>query len=188
MNNHTTLATRLLVAMPGLKDSFFHRSVVLVCEHDSKGAMGLVINRPLDRTVDDVLSHFSLSITQARRDISILSGGPLHTDRGFIVHRGAHQQWDPSVQISRDVAVTTSADALQALMHEDSAERAFIAIGHAQWSAGQLEQELTQHYWLCAPADSSIMFDVDVHDRWNAAMALAGVDNHHYLSKKVGYA
>lgn len=172
----TPLAGRLLIALPALADPNFARSLVLVCQHDGDGAMGLVVNRAAEYTLGDVLGQMGI---QYREDAlgahPVLAGGPVHPERGFVLHDG-EGGWDSSLQIRPGLHVTTSRDVLEAIARGEGPERAAVALGCAGWGGGQLDFELTEDSWLTAPADSELLFALPLEARWQAAAGRIGVD------------
>lgn len=171
-----SLAGQLLVAMPALADYNFTRSVTLVCEHNEHGALGVVVNRPLDMTVDEVLHQFGLATTDAAvASAHVFHGGPVQTERGFVIHDG-ERDYDGTLRVGPDLAVTTSRDVLAAMATGAGPSHTLVALGYAGWAGGQLEQEMAENSWLSVPVDAAILFDVAAADRWTAAAALLGVD------------
>jgi putative transcriptional regulator len=172
----TPLANQLLIAMPALSDPHFARGVALVCQHDAEGAMGVVVNRPSEYTLGDVLEQMGIETgDEGLRGRLVLSGGPVHPERGFVVHDG-NGQWDSSLPIADNLHVTTSRDILEAMARGTGPEHALVALGCAGWGAGQLEQELIEDSWLTAPADTRLLFGTPLEARWQAAAGLIGVD------------
>jgi len=171
------LNNQLLVAMPSLADPNFSHSVTLVCEHNERGALGLVINRPLDMRMSEVLDQLSLATEDARlRDMAVLGGGPVQRDRGFVLHRPGHQSWESTMQVSETLHVTTSRDVLASMAKGDGPAHAVIALGYAGWEAGQLDEELLQNAWLTVPCDDSLIFELPFEQRWHAAARLLGIE------------
>jgi putative transcriptional regulator len=165
-----------LIAMPALEDPNFHRSVTLVCQHDASGAMGIVINRAADYTLGELLDQLSLPTDDPRvAGLPIVSGGPVHPDRGFVLHDDP-REWNSTLRFGRGLAVTTSRDILAAMARGDGPRNALVALGYAGWTAGQLEEELAQNSWLTVPADQGIVFTTPLEDRWQAAASALGVD------------
>lgn len=170
------LSNQLLIAMPAMVDPNFSQTVTLICEHSSKGALGLVLNRPLPMKLSDVFEQLSLDAADARiGQQPVLRGGPVQTDRGFVVHRQGGS-WDSTLKVSEQIQVTTSRDILAAMARGDGPPNAFIALGYAGWDAGQLEQEILANAWLSAPADDEVIFNLPFEDRWQAAGRLLGID------------
>ncbi len=181
-----SLAHHLLIAMPSLTEPHFQRSVTFLCEHNEKGAMGIVINRPLTLTEAELFEHLSIALTPQDPIRHVLAGGPVQTDRGFVLHR-PFGEWLSTWHVSDDVEITTSRDVLQAMAKGDGPPDAFIALGYAGWGPGQLEKELTENAWLTVPASAHIVFDVPVDQRWNEAARLLGI-NPAFLSSEIGHA
>jgi putative transcriptional regulator len=183
----TYLTNQFLIAMPGMEDPNFAQTVTLVCDHGEQGALGIVINRPLGMDLGDVFAQLGLDASQSRVSSQpVLHGGPVQTDRGFVLHSPG-PRWESTLQISDRLQVTTSRDILDALASGGGPERAVIALGYAGWEAGQLEDEVAQNAWLTAPADESLLFDVPAEDRWQAAGRLLGINLLH-LSSDAGHA
>lgn len=174
----TSLTNHLLIALPALDDPHFARSVALVCQHDAQGAMGLVVNRPSDYTVGEVLQQMQLETRdEALRNRVVLSGGPVHAERGFVLHDG-EREWDASLRIAEGLYLTTSRDVLEAMAAGNGPANAVLALGCAGWGAGQLEFELGENSWLTAPADHELLFSLPLEARWLAAGGRIGVDMH----------
>lgn len=173
----SSFTNQLLVAMPSLADPNFAQSVTLICEHSiDRGALGIVVNKPLPMKLADVLSQMKLEPLNERiGERAVLRGGPVHTDRGFVLHRPGGD-WDSSHQVSGLIQVTTSRDVLAAMANGEGPDDAFIALGYAGWESGQLEREMLDNAWLSIPADENIVFDLPYEDRWPAVWRLLGVD------------
>ena len=181
------LTNQFLIAMPALQDPNFHRTVTYLCAHNNEGAMGIVINRPLDLNLGDVLDHMSIEVDNIQvNDMMVLQGGPVQRDRGFVIHEPAGE-WDAVLTVGDDIGVATSRDILTAVAHGDGPKRAVVALGYAGWGAGQLEHEVLQNAWLSGPADSSIIFDLPYEERYKSAARLLGVDLDR-LSGEAGHA
>ena len=176
MDSPDTLANQLLIALPALGDPQFARSVTLVCQHDAEGAMGVMVNRPSEYTLGDVLQQMGIDCPdEALRARPVLAGGPVHPERGFVLHDGGGE-WDSTLPITDTLAVTTSRDVLEAIAGGDGPAHAIVALGCAGWGAGQLEQELIENSWLTAPADAELLFALPLEARWQAAAGRIGVD------------
>lgn len=171
------LHNQFLVAMPSLADPNFAQTVTLICEHNARGALGIVLNRPLSMRLGDVFEQLDLPRhDQSGADQRILRGGPVQGDRGFVLHvpKG---EWDSTLKVSDSLHVTTSRDILVAMAGGQGPRQTVMALGYAGWEAGQLEDEIRSNAWLNVPADdSSIIFDVPFEQRWHAAARLLGVD------------
>lgn len=175
----TPLANQLLIALPSLEESAFSRSVALVCQHDDDGAMGIVVNRASEYTLGEVLGQMSITGgSDALRTRVVLAGGPVHPERGFVLHDGG-RQWESTLEITGDLFLTTSRDILEAMAKDEGPQNAVVALGCAGWDAGQLEQELTDNDWLTAPADAELLFTLPLETRWEAAAGRIGVDFAH---------
>jgi len=181
------LTNQFLVAMPGMADPNFAQTVTLVCEHSAQGALGIVINRPLAMTLGEVFEQLGLDPSGSRvAGDSVLQGGPVQTDRGFVLHSPG-PRWESTLEISERLHLTTSRDVLDALARGDGPAEAVIALGYAGWDAGQLDAEVAENAWLTVPADERLLFETPVADRWEAAGRLLGVNLLH-LSSDAGHA
>ena len=181
------LTDHFLIAMPAMGDPNFDRTVTFICEHNEDGALGLVINRPMDLTLGEIFSQMSLDCDdQEISALPVLQGGPVQVERGFVIH-GSERGWNSTLAVSDTVAVTTSRDVLEAMAAGDGPERALVAIGYAGWGAGQLEAEMAANAWLTVPANTEILFDIPFEKRWRAAAALIGIDLD-LLSTEAGHA
>ncbi|MGR8921725.1 MAG: YqgE/AlgH family protein [Gammaproteobacteria bacterium] len=170
------LTNHFLIAMPTLADPNFVQTVTYICAHNDEGAMGIVINRPLELDLGEVLSQMELVSDDP--DITarpVYQGGPVHTDRGFVLHRPA-QDWNSTIRVTDDVGVSTSRDILEAIAGGGGPDDTLVALGYAGWGAGQLEQEMAQNAWLSGPADHAIIFRTPAEQRWQEAADLIGVD------------
>lgn len=183
-----TLENHFLIAMPTLLDPFFRRTVTYICEHSAEGAMGLIINHPIDINVGDLLSKIDIDTSGDNKAFpnSVYSGGPVQTDRGFVLHSPQHG-WNSSLQLSQQIMVTTSKDILEAIASNNSPEKFIITLGYSGWTAGQLEEELAQNSWLTIPADPDLLFDTPANQRWEKAAERLGIDMRQ-VSSDVGHA
>lgn len=172
----TYLTGHLLIAMPAMADPNFVRSVTYICEHTDQGALGIVINRPLEMALGEVFQQLALEGAPAAvADQPVLRGGPVQGERGFVLHEPAGK-WDSTVEVSAFVHLTTSQDILAALARGTGPKRALMALGYAGWGAGQLETEIGANAWLSVPATPAIVFDTPFEARWAAAARLLGID------------
>lgn len=170
------LTNQLLIAMPAMGDANFSRSVTLVCDHSERGALGLIVNKPLTMRMGEIFEQLEIELPDAEvRDRPVLRGGPMQTDRGFVVHR-AGGNWDSTLKVSDTIHVTTSRDILAAIARGEGPQEAVVALGYAGWDSGQLEEEIRANAWLCAPVDAQIIFDLPYESRWQAAGKLLGVE------------
>ena len=176
MAGGTFLTDQFLIAMPAMTDSNFSQTVTYIWEHNPEGALGIIINRPLQMKLADVFEQLKMPTpTESVGQQSVLQGGPVQTDRGFVLHYSGGQ-WEHTRAVSSRIQVTTSPDILDAMARGNGPETALVALGYAGWSAGQLEQELAQNAWLTVAADERIIFDTPYEQRWLAAGRLLGID------------
>ncbi len=138
--------------------------------------MGIVINHPLDLSLDEIFHHLDIADIDHPHDDHILAGGPMQMDRGFVLHRSADSHWESTIRVSEQIALTTSQDILTAIAHNEGPRDSLVALGYAGWGAGQLELELADNAWLTTPADSDIMFNTPIEHRAKAAAAKLGFD------------
>ena len=170
------LTHHFLIAMPSMADPYFAKSLTYVCEHNEQGALGVVINRPIDMTLQALFER--LSLTLKHKDLSdapIYFGGPVQTDRGFVLHEPAGN-WQSTLRVGDAIGLTTSKDILEAVGRGEGPQKLLVTLGYAGWSAGQLEHELGQNAWLTVEAKDAIIFDLPSEERLPAAMELLGVD------------
>ncbi|QYR53464.1 YqgE/AlgH family protein [Lysobacter soyae] len=176
MSNTASLANQLLVAVPSLDDPAFSQSVALVCQHDSNGAMALVVNRPSDMLMGELLQQIEVRTeNETLRMHHVLQGGPVHIERGFVLHAG-EAAWESSVALGNGLALTTSRDILESIANGTGPEQSLIALGYASWAPGQLEQELADNSWIVVNADKQLLFEVPIEDRWRTATGRLGFD------------
>ena len=168
---------QLLIAMPGIGDPRFERAVILVCAHDAEHAMGLALNRPVEGlTVPDLLEKLQIKSTIRLPDDLVLMGGPVETERGFVLHTDDYEG-EHSLQIGGGVALTATREVLEAMVsHNGRPRRSLLALGYAGWGAGQLENELKQNVWLTCDADEGLIFGDDYPRKWGRAIAKLGID------------
>lgn len=176
MAQATYLSNHFLIAMPSLADANFSRGVTFLCQHTEEGAMGIIINRIAPLTIGDVLTQMRMSTgIEAVAQMPVYIGGPVQPERGFVIH-DAGGEWDSSFAISDELSVTTSRDILAALAEGKGPKRAIVALGYAGWSAGQLEQEVRDNAWLTVAAQSDVIFETPLEQRWEVAAGLVGID------------
>jgi putative transcriptional regulator len=187
MSEGDYLTNQFLIAMPAMTDSNFAQTVTFIWEHNADGALGIIINRPLQMRLVDVFEQLKMPTAPGvDAHQPVLQGGPVQTDRGFVVHQ-AGGRWEHTRQVSSRLQVTTSPDILDAMARGSGPGTALVALGYAGWSAGQLESELAQNAWLTAPCDERILFDIPYEQRWRAAARLLGIDLA-TISGQVGHA
>lgn len=172
---------QFLIAMPGMFDANFARTVIFICAHSGDGAMGFVLNRPQQLTFPDVLLHLdildedeAIRLPQMTRDFQIQAGGPVETGRGFVLHSDDYLS-DSSIPVSDDICLTATLDIVRAISRGEGPVRATMMLGYAGWGPGQLETEITQNGWLTSPAREELIFDKALEDKYDRALALMGV-------------
>jgi putative transcriptional regulator len=185
------LTNQFLIAMPGMSDGNFAGTVVYLCEHTEHGALGLVINRPIEIDVKQLFEKVDLTLE--REDLlatPVYLGGPVQTERGFVLHEqldteGGH--YSSTLKIPGGLEMTTSRDVLEAMASGAGPRKVFISLGYSGWGAGQLEDEIARNGWLTVDADRTIIFDTPVVDRYDRALSLLGIDRS-VLSAEAGHA
>ncbi len=187
MVEETNLTNHFIIAMPNLEDGNFSHSVTYICEHDKNGALGITINRPSEISLSEIFTQLRLQpVSNQVLDQTILSGGPVQIDRGFILHSPVGM-WESSLKVTDRIAITTSQDIMQAIANNEGPEKSLIALGYAGWGPGQLEYELSENAWLSCPANEEILFNTPFEKRWQAAALLLGIDLQ-LLSSQTGHA
>ena len=190
------LTNHFLIAMPGLEDAMFGKSVVYVCEHTARGALGLVINKPADMKMSALFDKVDLPLKRADLSQSpVFQGGPVQTERGFVLHEALYTSPDnkeeslyaSTMTIPGGLEMTTSKDVLEALSNGAGPRRVLVTLGYASWGEGQLESELGENSWLTVDADQSVIFDTPVEQRYDKALALLGLEAW-MISSHVGHA
>ncbi len=181
------LRDHFLLAMPGLSEGIFSHSITYICEHGESGAMGIVINQPLDLSVAEIFEHLQIETERDFSDEPVMAGGPVQIDHGFVLHRHGTERWEASLKVTEEITLTTSRDILRAIASDEGPGEHLIALGYAGWAAGQLEQELAENSWLTLPADSEIIFSTPARERLGAAAALLGIDMN-LISGEAGHA
>ena len=189
------LTNQFLIAMPGMVDPTFAGTVVYLCEHTDKGALGLVINKPVDIKLRNLFEKVELSLT--REDLAeepVFFGGPVQTERGFVLHERVRSEGAEGSPYSSTLAIagapldmTTSKDVLEALAEGSGPKKLLVTLGYSGWGAGQLEDEISRNGWLTVGADPAIIFDTPVEQRYERAVSLLGIDPR-MLSQEAGHA
>lgn len=183
MTKATVFANHFLVAMPSLTDSNFSKSVVYLYEHNEKGALGIIINKPLQINLGNVLEH--LKITPANEkiyDFPVLMGGPVGQEHGFIIY-----DKDADEGNEANISVSASKAMLKKIAKGEGPSDFLITLGYSGWQGGQLEKEISRNDWLITPFHRNILFNTPIHQRWQATAALIGIDINH-LTDQVGHA
>ena len=181
------LTHHFLIAMPAMADPYFSRTLTFICEHNDQGALGLVVNRPIDMTLAALFERLNLELkSRQMRDVPVYFGGPVQTDRGFVLHMPVGE-WSSTLQVRSRIGLTTSRDILEAVSHGNGPDRLLVTLGYSGWAAGQLEHEILQNAWLTVEAQDGIIFDLPAEERLPAAMELLGV-SYATLSDEAGHA
>lgn len=181
------LTHHFLIAMPSMADPNFARTLTYICEHNEQGALGVVVNRPIEMTLEGLFDQVDITLNDRKwADLPVYFGGPVQVDRGFVLHRPAGT-WQSTLTVTDEIGLTTSKDILEAVAQGRGPKQILVSLGYAGWAAGQLEQELGQNAWLTVAADVDVVFDVPPERRFQAAMDLLGIDPTR-LSDDVGHA
>lgn len=176
MDPDSSLGNQLLIAMPGMEDPNFNSTVTYICEHNTEGALGIVINRPMPLKLGGLFEQLDLQDADERAiSFPVLDGGPVARERGFVLHSSSCE-YESSVAVSDEIHLTLSRDVLDAIAAGNGPERTLVALGYAGWEAGQLEAEMLNNTWLNAPASQEIIFDMPFDRRWRAAAETLGID------------
>ena len=171
------LTGKLLIAMPGMGDPRFEHSVVFLCSHTDKGAMGLIINKPTpEADFADLLEQLSIEAVESPRATPIYFGGPVELGRGFVLHSADYHLEEMTLTVDAQFAMTATRDILVDIANGEGPQKALLALGYAGWGAGQLESELQQNGWLSCDATPEVVFEVPDAEKWTAALKLLGVD------------
>jgi len=171
-----SLQDHFLIAMPAMADPYFSETVTYICKHDDDGAFGVIVNRPGDLSIAEVLGQLAIPLTKASSlDSPVLVGGPVEPERGFVLHRST-QNYEGTITPGGDMKVTVSLDILAALGRGEGPDPSLVVLGYAGWGRGQLDAEIQQNSWLMVPANPAIIFDTPLEQRWAAALGLPGVD------------
>lgn len=170
------LTQHFLIAMPAMSDPHFSKTLTFICEHNDQGALGVVVNRPIDMTLHTLLEQIEITPDSAAcKRTPIHYGGPVQTDRGFVLHQPAGA-WQSTLVVSEQIGLTTSKDILQAVARGDGPQQILVTLGYAGWAPGQLEHELAQNAWLSVAADMRILFETPAEQRYDASLKLLGID------------
>lgn len=180
------LKHHFLLAMPGLTGDYFADSLTYVCEHNDDGAMGIMINRPSDISLTELLAQIGLKTNRKWVETPVLEGGPVSSERGFVLHSD-DRSYDSSAHIGNQLCLSTALEVLDAIAQDDGPEHFMVALGYAGWDAGQLEQEISDNVWLTVPAEQQIMFQLPFAERLTQAAGCLGIDLR-LISAKAGHA
>lgn len=185
--DYTSLANHFLIALPALKDPNFERAVVFLCEHQAEGAIGLIINRPMQFPLKIVFDQLNIvPDPNVKYQTPLLFGGPIQPERGFVIHRPSGG-WRSSLVLQEDVTVTTSNDIIRAIASNKGPKDALVTLGYTGWSESQLEQELMDNSWLVCPFKSELLYEVPFSERWLYAGSTLGV-NMYEITSSAGHA
>ncbi|MBI4289889.1 MAG: YqgE/AlgH family protein [Betaproteobacteria bacterium] len=181
------LTHHFLIAMPNMADPYFSRTLTYICEHNEQGALGIVVNRPIDMTLGALFERLDMALSSdGPGSKPVYFGGPVQTERGFVLHQPLGQ-WQSTLSVRDKVGLTTSKDILEAVGNGTGPAKMLVTLGYSGWAAGQLESEIKQNAWLTVEAQDAIIFDLPAEQRLPAAMRLLGV-NYATLSDEAGHA
>ena len=185
------LTNQFLIAMPGMVDETFARAVVYLCEHNERGALGLVINKPIDIKLKNLFEKIELALDRHELgEQPVFFGGPVQTERGFVLYeklQDGESPFNSTLSVPGGLAMTTSKDVLEALADGSGPAKVLVTLGYSGWQAGQLEDEIGRNGWLNVDADPKVIFDTPVEKRYDTALALLGIDPR-MLSQEAGHA
>ena len=168
---------QFLVAMPGMGDGHFSRSVAYVCQHNEEGALGIVINRPSDMLLGDIMGQMDIEVkSEVAKNCSVFYGGPVQPERGFVIHATSGHHWESTLRVTDSISLTTSRDILESIGQGNGPDTFLIALGYCGWGEGQVEQEMIENSWLSVPSQTDILFNVPSARRWEAAANQIGID------------
>ena len=192
INKFGSLENQFLVSMPQLNDPNFKQTVILMCKHDHKGAVGIVINRLTDHRIGDIFAQLEIDISSHYySNKPVLDGGPVYPELGLIVHnrkfKSRAESWESSMDIGEQLRLTSSKDILSDMARGEGPEKAFMSLGYAGWGPGQLEKEIQENAWFTTPADHEILFAGEVDNKWQRSAKLLGIDTNKF-SRQVGHA
>jgi putative transcriptional regulator len=177
------LERQMLIAMPGMVDSNFAGSVTLLCQHNADGAIGITINRMSTFTLGEIFSQLQIDCrNEAIRKLAVLEGGPVAPDRGFVIH-SPQDGYESSMKVGQEIMVTTSRDVLAAIASDSGPKKYIVALGYAGWGGGQLEGEMLANAWLSVSADTDIVFDLPLPNRFDSALGRLGIRIDQLLSE-----
>ncbi|HEY5049128.1 MAG TPA: YqgE/AlgH family protein [Rhizomicrobium sp.] len=182
------LEGKLLIALPGMTDPRFEKSVIFICAHSGEGAMGIVVNKPVaGLSFHDLLRKLELEVTARTLNFPVLYGGPVETGRGFVLHSGDYDSADATLPVSEDVSLTATLDILRAMGKGGGPQNAIFALGYAGWNAGQIENEIRSNGWIHCDCNSALLFKTNLDNKWATALGKLGIDASG-LSAHVGHA
>jgi putative transcriptional regulator len=181
------LTDHFLIAMPAMEDPYFSKSLIYIAEHNDQGALGLIVNRPIDMSLATLFKKIDVEFeTETLANLPVFFGGPVQTDRGFVLHRPVGE-WQSTLAVNENIGLTTSRDVLQAVARDGHPSEMMVTLGYSGWGAGQLEHELAQNAWLTVPAAPRILFELPYEERLPSAREILGIDFTN-LSENAGHA
>ena len=171
------LEGKLLIALPGMADPRFEKSVIFMCAHSLDGAMGIMINRAVEGLrFRELMDRLQLDTAPEARDMPVLYGGPVETGRGFVLHSGDYESADSTLPVSEDISLTATVEILRAMGEGKGPSKALFALGYAGWGPGQIEDEIRANGWIHCDTDSGLLFDVDLGAKWSNALRKLGIE------------
>jgi putative transcriptional regulator len=171
------LEGKLLIAMPGMADPHFEKSVIFMCAHSSEGAMGIMINKPVaGLSFHDLMDKLELDVKPDTPNFPVLYGGPVETGRGFVLHSGDYDSSEATLPVSEDISLTATLDILRAMADGRGPQHAIFALGYAGWTAGQIEDEIRRNGWIHCDCDPDLLFGAELDAKWSAALRKLGID------------
>lgn len=177
MTDKTNLDGKLLIAMPGIGDSNFDKSVIYMCSHSDEGAMGLIINKPAPNLeLKDLLEQLSITPSQPIKLENVHIGGPVEHGRGFVLHSRDYVAEEATLDVTDTVGMTASLEILEDISNGTGPEQCILVMGYSGWGPGQLESEIQSNGWLISEASDDLMFDTDDEAKWDAALKTLGID------------
>jgi putative transcriptional regulator len=185
--DNVNLTDNFLIAMPALEDPYFSNSLIYICEHNENGALGIIVNRPIDMNLAGLFDKIDIKLAAENlANLPVYFGGPVQLDRGFVLHRPIGK-WQSTLAVNSEVGLTSSRDVLNSVGSAGLPTEIIVTLGYSGWDAGQLEDELAQNSWLTVPAKAEILFDLPPEERLPAAMQKLGI-SFSQLSDLAGHA
>lgn len=171
------LEGKLLIALPGMSDPRFEKSVIFMCAHSADGAMGLIVNKPIEGLAfHDLVKNLDIGVDANAQDKPVLFGGPVETGRGFVLHSGEYKSSEGTLPVTSEISLTATLDILRAIAEGRGPEKAAFTLGYAGWGPGQIENEIRLNGWVHCDADSKIIFETGMDGKWSAALRKLGID------------
>ena len=187
-NSDGFLTGKLLIAMPGMPDMRFEKSVIFMCSHSAEGALGLIVNKPLDGLpFRELMTQMDIPVTDATPSVPVMFGGPVETDRGYVLHSNERASVSASLAVTSEISLTPTIDILRAIARGTGPQKFLFALGYAGWGPGQIEEEIAGNGWIHCDADSELIFRGDATSKWELALAKLGASISG-LSSDIGHA